>query len=341
MKRLLMVSAVIMLLSGCATYKEKFKAGTVANIGFFSDSTVTMMSGLDLQQGRNEALLSRRFFDRSEMEEERVIELDNQFKATIENLMAYSIKIVNIAEVSGGEEEMVARYADYLSMFRDGMLESGLVDSSNFDKTLAEVKEQEKFLKALRKAQPLINAAAMSAIMNVSELMEAIDALALKVEGKIDTEYEDIARYRLVLEDERFDILNAFEMIYTAYKSDEPDLSALRESKVVWIPELVPEGRPTREDLSKIAEHLETRLNAMHRIRQEVDPDWQDYLDTQKELKLIAKRSKSMVQQTQILMLTWVRAHQKMASGKTDPAGWFDLGESTKALLKSAPGAIL
>lgn len=37
--------------------REKFSAGTVADIGFFAGSTVAMMSSLDLQQGRNEALL--------------------------------------------------------------------------------------------------------------------------------------------------------------------------------------------------------------------------------------------------------------------------------------------
>ncbi|MEE9368907.1 MAG: hypothetical protein V3V05_08580 [Pontiella sp.] len=130
-------------------------------------------------------------------------------------------------------------------------------------------------------------------------------------------------------------------MIYEAYKTDDPELSALRESGVIWMPEIIPEGTPTREELKVIGEHLEARLNAMHRIRQEVDPDWNDYLDTHKELKLIAKRSMTMVQRTQIMMLTWVRAHQKMAAGVVDPADWFDVGESTKNLLKSAPGAVL
>ena len=341
MKNMIFILSAISLLSGCATYKAKFGKGTVANIGFFADSTVTMMSALDLQQGRNEALLSRRFFDRTEAEEQRVIELDQRFQVTINNLMNYSIKIVSIAESTKEETDMIASYADYIEQFKGDMLELNLVDNESFDQALAEVRGQETFLDALRMAQPLLNAAAMDAIMNVNELMKAIDALVAKVEGKIDAEYDDITRYRYILKDEKSDILKAFEIIYGAYKSDEPDLTALKESRIVWVPELVPEGRPTREELKAIGEHLETRLNAMHRVHQEVDPDWQDYLNTHKELKTIAKRSKSMIQEVQIVMLTWVRAHKKMAAGTVDPADWFDVGDSTKALLKSAPGAIL
>jgi hypothetical protein len=45
--------------------------------------------------------------------------------------------------------------------------------------------------------------------------------------------------------------------------------------------------------------------------------------------------------EARIIMLTWIRAHQKMSSGTSKPADWFDIGEVTKSLVKSAPGAIL
>ena len=337
----ILTGCTLLVLSGCSSYNEKFKQGTVANIAFFADSTVTMMSDLDLQMGRGETLLTRRFFDKSEPEELRVIELDQKFQATIKGLVKYSIKIVNIAESASTEEEMIEKYADYLTQFKEKLAEHELFDSESFNETIQKVKEQETFLEALRAGQSLLNAVAMEAILNVEELMDAVDVLVEKVHLKIDEEYEDIALYRKILEDEKSDIVRAFALIYTAYKSDEPELSALRESGVIWMPEMVPEGTPTRKELEEIGEHLKARLNAMHRIHQEVDPDWQDYLDTKKELQLVAKRSKTMIQKTQIMMLVWVRAHQKMASGRTDPADWFDIGESTKNLLKAAPGAVL
>lgn len=342
MKTKLIIICAAALLGGCTTYKQKFGKGTVADIGFFADSTVTMMGSLDLQMGRNEALLTRRFFNMEDSEEQAVVKLDTEFQATLHGLMEYSIKIVSIAESGRGDLEMVEAYADYLDQFRETMLEHELIDSSSFDRTVRDVREQEHFLNALRTAQPLLNAVAMNSILSVDELQDAVMVLVKKVDLKIDEEYADIARYRsTTLENEKSDILKAFEIIYTAYRAEEPELSALRESGVIWTPEIIPEGRPSREDLGKIGDHLEARMNAMHRIHQEIEPDWNDYLETQRELKTITKRSMTMIQQTQIIMLTWVRAHRKMADGTSDPADWFDIGESTKALLKTAPRAVL
>ncbi len=341
MSKYILMGCLAFMLGGCASYNKKFKKGTVANVGFFADSTVTMMSNLNLQMGRKETLLTRRFFSVDEPEELRVIELDDAFQSTIKGLVKYSIKIVNIAESASTEEEMIAKYADYLTQYKEMLTERDLFDAESFDQTIEKVREQEKFLDALRAGQALLNAVAMDAILNVEELIGAIDLLVEKVDLKIDEEYEEVIRYRKILEDEKSEILRAFALIYAAYKADEPELSALRESGVIWMPEIIPEGTPTCEELKIIGEHLEARLEAMHRVSQEVEPDWNDYLATQKELRTVSNRIAIMIKQTQIMMLTWVRAHQKMAAGTVDPADWFDIGESTKNLLKAAPGAIL
>jgi len=62
---------------------------------------------------------------------------------------------------------------------------------------------------------------------------------------------------------------------------------------------------------------------------------------THKELDSIVDETIQSAHKARILLLTWVRAHQKMSSGTTDPAGWFDIGEVTKSLVKNAPGALL
>ncbi|MEE9368906.1 MAG: hypothetical protein V3V05_08575 [Pontiella sp.] len=49
----------------------------------------------------------------------------------------------------------------------------------------------------------MLNAAAMDAILNIDELIDAINVLVDKVGLKIDEEYTYIVRYRKVLEDEK------------------------------------------------------------------------------------------------------------------------------------------
>ena len=338
--RILLVVAVAAT-SGCASYRKNFKNKTVVDIGYFADSTITMLSNLDLSMSREETLLVRRFMDESAPEEQAVMRADDQLKRDVGNMVRYSIEIVDIAESDLTETNKIYRYADYLVTFRDGIIEKHGMNLSLFDDTIEEVMAQTEFLEALRKAQPLLNAGVMAAALDVDELIQAVGILARKVDQRIDVEYADIIRYRAKLEREKFDVLTAFEIIYDAYRLDEPNLDALRDSGVIWTPEIIPEGRPTRDDLRNIGEHLHARLQALDIVQKEMQPNWEDYMATHRELDSVADRSIQSAHKARILMLTWVRAHQKMASGTTNPAGWFDVGEVTKSLIKTAPGALL
>ena len=207
----ILLAVAVAVTSGCTSYKKNFKNKTVVNIGSFADSTITMLSNLDLSMSREETLLVRRFIDESAPEEQMVQQLDDQLKVDIGNMMRYSIDIVNIAESDLTETNKIYRYADYLVTFRDGLLEKHGVNFSLFDDTIEEVMAQTEFLEALRKAQPLLNAGVMAAALDVDELIKAIEILSRKVDQRIDFEYSDIIRYRAKLEREKFDVLTAFE----------------------------------------------------------------------------------------------------------------------------------
>lgn len=336
-----LLAVVVAVTSGCTSYKKNFKNKKVVDIGYFADSTITMLSNLDLSMNRDETLLVRRFIDDSAPEEQLVRQLDDQLKQDIGNMVRYSIEIVNIAESDLTETNKIHRFADYMVSFRDQVVEKHRLSLSQFDDTIEEVMVQTEFLEALRKAQPLLNNSVMAAALDIDELIKAVEVLSRKVDQRIDIEYADIIRYRAKLEREKFDVLTAFEIIYDAYRLDEPNLDALRDSGVIWTPEIIPEGRPTRDDLKNIGEHLHGRLQALDIVQNEMRPNWEDYMATHIELDSVADRTIQSAHKARILMLTWVRAHQKMSSGTTDPAKWFDVGEVTKSLVKSAPGAIL
>ena len=338
---LILLATATTLLCGCTTYKKKFKNATTANIGFFADSTITMLSDQDMAITREEMLLVRRFLDETAPEEQRVKELNDGLRKVIKELVHYSIEIVNIAETDHPDGSKIEVYADYISKFRDGMLEHGIIDSSAFDDTIREVREQTEFLIALRKAQPLLNAAIMEAAIEIDSLIEATDTLSQKIDGRIDEDYEDIIRYRQKIEREKFDILTAFEIIYDAFRDDEPSLTSLRESGVIWMPEILPEGRPERTDLENIGEHLKARIDAFAAVQTTLQPDWDDYLSAHRELDRVTDKSIAGAKRARILLLTWVRAHQKMTSGKVDQAEWFNIGTVTKQLIMAAPATLL
>lgn len=334
------LAGCILLLSGCASYKKNFQDTSVANIGYFTDNTISMLSSLDIGVNREDTLLVRRFIDDESPEEQIVIDLNARLRQNLATMVRYSIMIVNIADAEGTDEEKVKRYADHLVEFRKENAGSSMISSNDFNTVIQEVREETELLNAFRKAQPLLNQAIMEAVWKVGELITAVNTLATELDQRIDVEYADIIRYTTKLEREKFDILKAFEIIYDAYRMEEPELSALRESGVIWRPEIIPEGPPTKEDLTAIGEHLHKRLLALHTVQEEIKPNWERYMSTHQELDVLTDRTINTANQFRIVLITWARAHQKMASGTTKPAEWFDLNETVKGLAKSAPGAI-
>jgi hypothetical protein len=328
-------------LTGCASINKKFTSGENANIGFFADHTIAMLSDVDLSVKRNESVYARRFFDDNGSEEKRMADLDDSMRITLSNIVNYSITLVSIVESENTVQKRVAAYADFLATFKEDILYSVDMTPDQFDVTIEEVKNKPDFLAALRSAQPMINAAVIDAILELNELTVAIEVLADKIDAKIDVEYADVIRYQQKMEYEKSQILRAFEIIYDAYRNNNPDLSELAESGVIWLPEVIPQGRPTKKDLRAIGEHLQARLDNMHIIQQEIEPYWEDYRAAHQELDDLTDKVMERVNRVRIILLVWGRAHQKMASGVVDPAEWFDIKDAPALLFELGKNQLL
>ncbi len=330
---IVMVLAAISLLvslNGCATMKKKFAPSTKANIGLFADNTIAMLEDLELDLSRKETVITRRFFNPSEPEEREVLDLADQTQKGIGRIVQYSITLVSLAEAPGSEQNKVVSYADYVASFKSNIVTRLNMDPHHYDALVDDIRKQSDLLSALQSAQPIINRAVMDGIMRLSDLSAAIGALADKIDGKIEAEYDDIIRYHEKLEDEKFSILGAFETIYDAYRTDDPDLSGLAESGVIWMPEIVPKGRPTQKELREIAKHLQGRMDAMHKVQQEIRPDWEEYRSGLREVDNVAAATVERINRIRLILLVWVRAHQKMASGVVEPAEWFDINDAPR-----------
>jgi hypothetical protein len=330
----LLIMLLIFMLSGCASMSNKFSSGKKADFGFFADHTLAMLSDVDLSIKRNDTIFARRFFDENGPEEKHVNYLDENMRLSLYNIVDYSITLVTIVDSEKTVQKKVADYADFLATFKEDILYGVDMTADQFDATIEEVRNKPDFLPALRTAQPMINAAVIDAIMELNELNEGIEKLADKIDNKIDVEYADVIRYQKKMEYEKSQILHAFETIYDAYRTNNPDLSELAESGVIWMPEIIPQGRPSSKDLETIGKHLRARLDAMHTINQEIQPYWEDYRAAHKELDDLTDQAMDRINQVRLILLVWGRAHQKMASGVVDPAEWFDIKDAPALLFK-------
>lgn len=130
------------------------------------------------------------------------------------------------------------------------------------------------------------------------------------------------------------------EGLYLTFSGDQEGFDKVRESGAILKKSLLPKGQPSEDELNALGKYLMTRLDNMDKIRQEIAPDWTDYREAHRELDRLLAEAITNLNRYRITVLVWVRGHQKMASGVTNPAAWFDINEAPGKLLNLGVKAV-
>ncbi len=332
---------IVCILTGCAAVGKKFEATPKVDMTLFADNTMAMLNDLGLVVARNETVYIRQFMDASEPEEMKLQELSLQTRRTLFDVVQYSLHIVSLAESGRTEPEKVAAYGDYLAEYLERFKAWSIMPADYLEERLALIRQQQDFLGALRTAQPIINAVGMQTSIGLNDIIRAVEAVASKLDRQIDAAYADVNRYKARLQNEKFTILKSLDYIHKAYGGDKDALRELKAKGYVWDAGLLPKGDSmTYKQLQALIEHFSKRLDAQHRIQQEIEPELKEYRETHQELIRLQDESMRRIGKTRIIMMVWVRAHQKMATGVTDPAEWFDIKQTPKMLIDMGKGVI-
>ena len=347
MKRYLFMLIIVFywgwLIVGCASMSSvsnKFTPQQKANMGIFADQTITMLSEADFGFTREEAVYVREFLTSNVEGDIAVQKGMKEAGWFFGEIVDYSIGLVTIVETSEGESGRVAAYKDFMSGFNQEMLEKLELDPNYYDSILEEIGHQEEFLGALRTGQPIINAAGRYMHRVLDQLEIDIGIVAKNLETAIDAEYKDVIRYQEALETEKYTILRTIGQLYLAYKGESDAFKKLVAEGSIRRKELIPNGEPTVDDLEAIGKHLRIRLDALHLIEQEIKQDWENYRATHRELDRLHDKAIAQNYRARFITLVWLRAHQKMASGITNPAEWFDIKTLPGQLIKMGTKAI-
>ena len=331
---------LLLSLTGCASWEGKFSGTTEADIGIFADQTIATMTDPNLGIPVGKSVYVREYIDRSEPEEQEFARLAKDLEMRLLSLIKYSVALVDIAETSKTEKEKVEKYADFLKVIQKKSEERHEQEPGYYDDVIEKVRSQEKFHEALQQAQPILNAAGRAYQKLLDELDQSLKTIEAKLDRKIDTRFDTVIKYQKALEEEKYAVLIALGRIYQTYKGEPEGFQKLRDSGVIRKKSLLPKGSPTEEDLSNIAEHLIKRLEITHKIWQEIEPDWKLYRATHHELDELYVLTKNGLSETRAKIIIWARAHQKMASGKTNPAEWFDVEDAPSQLFRLGSKAI-
>jgi len=341
---LISVFIALMMVTACSSFKsvsQKFQPTVVANVGVFADQTLAMLSESDFGFSASQAIYLRDFIDYNNELETQFGGYKNEAGLFFRKIMNYSMELVLIVENNPDSADRVAAYADFISEMEAEVLEKLDLKQDHYDQILENVRAAETFLDAIRQAQPIVNGAGRYMNQVLDNMFSQLELLSIDLEKRIDTRFEDVVRYQRALELEKYYILRAMEKLYHAADGDTEAYQSLIESKAIARRSLVPKGEPTEADFEALWDHLVNRLDGLDRVVKEINPDWILYRATHRELDKAKDRVTNNISRARLITLVWMRAHQKMGSGVTNPAEWFDIRTLPKHLINMGTKAIL
>lgn len=329
-----------LMLSACTSINKKIKPSVRADVGAFADHTIAMLNDADFGISENNALYIKEFLDNSEPEEIRFEAALKEVHRVLLAIVNYSLRLVSITDVNHNSGKRIEAYVEYLGQIDDGILDALELDEDYYTDLLREVGEQEKFMDALKYAQPLIDALGRYMEKSLDGIEVAAEVLEDKIDMKIDVRYADLIRYQTTLENEKYAILFAFEQLHLSGKGEVDAYRRLKNGDTVVPVEIVPDGPLTYTQRWEIAKHLIGTLDMLDRIWKETEPDWELYRNTHLELDRLHLQLYAETRKLRLITLLWLRAHYKMASGISSPAEWFNMKETTSLLIKSGARAL-
>ena len=330
----------VSVISGCASLKDKFTSSKEANVGFFADQTIAILGNTNFALDSQRTIYVRNFFDLEGVEEKRFIELTNNAEEIMRGIVRYSLAIVTITETERTEAGRVKAYAEFLKTVQNNAEDKLDLETGHYDHVIEKVGKEEDFLGALRQAQPIVNAVGRYSQLLMDQVNAAAKVLENKLDQRVDKEYADVIVYQKLIDRERYDLLEALLEIDNAYQAGEESVEKIARSGAVKNSRLIPGGEPTEKQLEDLSVYLLGRLDNLGRIWKEIEADWDLYRKTHRELDDQYIQVLEDTTQFRTTMIVWLRAHQKMAAGMTNPAQWFDIENAPSEILKLGSQAI-
>lgn len=331
-----MLLLVTFVITGCASLEGKLTSSQVADTAYFTDQTISMLSSARLQMQKDESLYTKEYWDDDDPDEKAVLDIEAEVIDVFRSIIEYSLALVNISDSLASESQKVQRYADWFGPWKEEYFDRVGMNEQQYDATIANIRRQQDLRGAFLAAQPLLNALNYHTNNRLDDLIVKADIVARKTDAKIDADFADVIRYQEKLEAEKYRILEALEDLYDTYSGQEGAYERLKSSQAIRRKDLLPPQRPNDDQIEQIGQHLLARLEALHLVGQQIEPDWETYRAAHRELDEMHTALLNDVTAVRIMILIWVHAHYQLASGRTEPAEWFDIKDATTAALKLA-----
>jgi uncharacterized membrane protein YkgB len=334
----------LFFLYGC----DKFVKGESENLAPFSEQTISLIGSLEYSLNDSELIYLRSIDKYFENEDTftRYLALENQVINMLTALVAYSMQIVTISEQNTTDNVKANRLADVVLELRGLVTKDQVIVNENasvaeIEKTIKVVRATEDYLEALRLLLPVINEFSAHSGRVLDALRVEKQKVAGLIDKAIDKKYKSTIKFhrelRLVKDDIYETLYNLSQYSVTNDKQYlekmksygmYPVLAALKNKKSLSV-----------KEQEKLHREITARLRTVNENYQQLLPDVLEYDESVKELNKILETKEDAIREAHLTFVVWTRAYQKMASGKTDPAEWFDISDSGALLFGAAKKA--
>lgn len=335
--------AVFFTLPGCTGFSKKFVSEEKVNLEPFATHTIKMVSTIEYGLDRNETVLTRPYINPDQRPElKKLIVLDDELYDVLQNIVGYSIKVVNLSSSNKTEKQKVIAFADYIDSLDkpalNYLIQQGKVSENDYEEVLQNIRKQNYLLDAMQVAQPMLDYLSE----HVNNLLKKIQNQEIKAENEIeqaiDNDFSREIAYVDMLIDRRDTVMQALLWIDENYLGKRESLENLNQSKVLSRVG-IKSRNITNSNVKQIESELVEELDSIQNRLKALESESNYYMNIHRELDQLVKNHDQEIRKAKGIVHLWLSAHTKMANGITDPADWFDFsdpGGEVFDLLKSA-----
>ncbi len=330
-RNLLMVLVILGVITqaGCSN----FKASKRLNLAPFAEDMIAVAGDIQYGLGQTYSVYLHGYDDTPEAA--RLLVISAKVRLLIRNAISYALEVVALADsrLSGSERTLALsqKIEDLVRPVIQPPTAALNISEAQLDTLVARVRDSKNLLDGLGAAQPIINEVARLSGEIFEDTKNALDEAVAATQREIENDIAPVLAQDALMRDFQWRGVRAIEMIVRYRAGDTAALDTL----IVLAPGLsgmvATEDGLTIKELAVTEERILFGLQTISDVRDQLKPDVELYWKQQAELEEITASFNTALRQARVAMIAWSRAHQRLASGITDPAEIDIFGLAKKA----------
>ena len=258
----------------------------------------------------------------------------NEVRRLLRGVVAYSVEISTLGASKMPSPERNQRFATFLDRLIRPVLAKEpagvrftVVDLDNM---LTAIKDQERFLDALREAQPFIDEVARLADLLFDKTQDALTEVADYLYGRIEEDNAGPVNTRENLVEAQDRLFTSLGLI-REYKigHDPATLAVLYENEIDYPEWAANPDAPTTDELNKMLYDIVGKLKIGLDLKDLLRPDLEQFAAQQQELDRLYVGAQIQLKKARVTIMIWAKAHRNLSEGVTDAAK-IDIFDVTK-----------